>query len=465
MADERVLEGPNLKFVFSIASVKPGAPANYRVERMRTYLEKNGETKVDTDDARFLLMIQAPPPAPLVDPRLYPAASEKVKRERELRMACALQSVERETPLLSGETVESDEFSFLTGAFMGCPERTVGLRRRTNYGEMLYLFPGATIGSDGQLQLSEPPLPEGIVAPAIAMEIDFGSIATKIAGGIASGMLSAVGGAIAGAIIGKIFPPGVPSYFDQVYKEMERIIGAQLQQSIIDQINGAINNVKVHITTEYTPAKVGKDLNKLDDRQFLFNLLQKYETTYLTGPGGMLGTIMADQYAKLGLGIFVLGAGLHLTLFQEMANVDPSNKGADGKFRSPLESSYGRPQSGTIASTAAYYSDFAEKFWPQVLADRRNKIHQWDEVKCIPAGGNGSICHRYSAFKDDLTGDQTVVTSDADKHGNSPARDQLIRDYQAYVDKRVAELTKSLNNPPEITGNWRKLVATPIKVS
>jgi hypothetical protein len=476
-------DAADVGFVFCIASVEAAAPADYRQERMRRYLAQHGEPHVNVDDRRFLRMIAPAPTAPLADSASHPEISEAVRQQHAVRMACALRSVDRDTPLLTGETVERDEFTFLTGPFNGCPERTAVLRRTTSYAELLYLFSGATVDSAGRLLLAGPPssaVPAAGTFAAEAFAISPASVATTIAQGVASGMLSAVGGAIAGQILNAVFPPGVPSYFDQVYEEMKRIVGDQLQQATIDQVDGAINNIKLHLATEYQPARQGKDLSRVEDRKFLFDLLQKYETTYLSGPGGMLGTLMDEKYAKLGLGVFLLGAGLHLALYQEMANVDPSNTASSGSFLGPLESSYGRPNSGTIAATAAQYATFAEGVWPQLLADRAAKIHEAEGTLCAFGDTTGASCRYYAWFRDDLDpGSEylpgqvpsdanqvnTVVEAPTDKKGNNPGRDALMQEYRAYGAQKAQELTDSLSDPPSIVASWRQLVTTPIKVS
>lgn len=485
----------NVGFVFCIAAEKPSAPAGYRAERIQSYLTHHGETQVDTGSERFLRMIAPLPPAPLADAASHPDLSEAVRRQHEARIACALRSVDTETPPLTGETVEKDEFTYLTAPFNGCPERTAVLHRTTSYGELLYLFPGVTVDSAGRLLFQAPsspgrsrvvPLPfeaaflasaSGVAPPVTAA---LGSVATTIAEGIASEMLSAVGGAIVGSLMEEIFPPGVLSYFDQVYEQMKEIVGAGLQQTTIEQIDGAINSIRDHLDTEYRPARQGKDLNRLEHRQSLFSLLQKYEATYLSGPGGMLGTLMADKYAKPGFSAFLLGAGLHLVLYQEMANVDPSNRASSGEFRGPLESSYGRPGNGTIALSAARYAGFAEKIWPQILADRAGKIYRKEGIRCAAGDISGGSCRSYVWFRDNLEpGDayvpgtwpskdnrvNEIIQTREDKDGNSPQRDQLIKRYDAYVKRKLEELTRSLSDPAAIAASWRQLVTTPIRVS
>jgi hypothetical protein len=349
----------------------------------------------------------------------------------------------------------------------------------TNYAELLYIFSGVKVNPTGRLVFPKPAAPRSdstqrnLKAAAPADAVAF------IASGIASGMLSAIGGAIANSLIEKIFPPGVPSYFDQVYTEIRRIIGGELEQSIIDQINGAINNIKFHINAEYMPARNIKNLESTKDRDVLYTMLQKYEDAYVSGPGGMLGTLMEEKYAKLGFGVFLIGAGLHLALYQEIANIDPSNQDSTGKFKSPLASSYGLPQTGTVAITAIQYAKFAERIWPQIKEARAAKITFGERVLCAFGDRTGTSCVNYAFYRDALNlgslylpGQALIeanrvnkwVLAHGNKDGTNPARDLLMKDYESYKARKLSEFSNSFKNPLEIAAKWRQLAETPIKL-
>lgn len=463
MAQPFLDEATHVEFIFCIATEKPGAPANYCSERMRQYLAQHGETEVDPSSERFARMVAPVSAVPLADREVHPKFSTAADQLLRTQLAGALRMVNQKTPLFDGEVVEQDEFTFLTAPFNGCSERTAVLRRTTNFGELLYLFADVTVDSTGGLLFQAAPQRLPAKVEALAFAIDPKSVAANVAKEIATGMLSAVGGAIAGAILDSVFPPGVPSYFDKVYAQMEKIVGAQLQQATIDQVNGAINNIKTHLATEYQPAKQGKNLDDAEERQHLFALLQKYETTYLSGPGGMLGTLMSPKYEKVGFSVFLLGASLHLALYQEMANVDPRNKGPDGRFRSPLDSSYGRPQSGTIASTAKQYADFAKRVWNNIIDARKAKIWRRAGYVSVPGAAWGG---HYAWFRDDLRPGNLRLPGGGTVNGFQPGDAAgLDQEYNAYVAEQLKALSTSLDDPAGIMAAWEQLVATPILAS
>lgn len=484
MVKDQVLdENTKVGFVFWIASTTPNAPANYCAEKLRLHLAQQGSSQADPN--QFLQTGATVLSVPVAPKESHHKLSRPIKRQHNARISCALISIEKETPLLDGELIEQDLFSFLTASFLGCPERTAVLWRKTNYGELLYLFEGLTVALSGQLLYQKPALSRSglpsMRGNAVAMTVTAGGAVKFIAGGIASGMLSAVGGAIAGGILDNLFPPGVPDYFGEVYAQLKLIVSAEIEQGTIDGINGSINNLVLALKTEYTPAKSKMDLKKLEDRQHLYGLLQGYARTFLTGPGGMLGTLMSDKYAQQGFSVFLIGAGLHLSLYQEMANVDPTQL-SPGVFPTPLESSYGLPKTGTVASTAQVYSKFVVDTWPKIQLDRQAKIKPGEKSittyretppGCAPAWDT----HNYVYFSDDVNlgalrlpnnGDFVIEyeISDKNKDGSykGPEHVKVNQDYQTYCAQKAAELINTLNNPGVIAQNWQKLAETPIQV-
>ena len=250
MESSSALDDRDVPFWFCVLSVTAAAPVDYRTEKVRQYLAANGQADVDATSAAFLLMTTPPQTARLADPAAHPEVSEAARRQIDTRAACARRSIDRQTPLLSGETVEREELTFLADAFNGNRAGTAAIRRTTNYGTVLYVFEGVMVADSGRLAFDQPSEPEAPDAALVVAAISVSDVASFIGKNLASGMVSAVGGAIVGLILDKIFPPGVPSYFNEVYDQIKRIVGAELQQTTIDQVNGAINNIKLHVSTE-----------------------------------------------------------------------------------------------------------------------------------------------------------------------------------------------------------------------
>jgi hypothetical protein len=90
-----------------------------------------------------------------------------------------------------------------------------------------------------------------------------------------------------------------------------------------------------------------------------------------------------------GFQAFLIAAGEHLAVLQEMALVDPDNCDDSGAYRKPTQSSYGLPQTGSVALTAQEYADFADQQWSAIKAQRAtHNVFQFTDPLFYPAAYN-----------------------------------------------------------------------------
>lgn len=179
-------------------------------------------------------------------------------------------------------------------------------------------------------------------------------------------------GPVVDSIFGSIFggDKQPPSYFTEVYKRITSIVKQELAAEDIKHIDAAIHNVLQAIRDEYDPAKKSLDLKSKADRARLFGLLQKYDETFLSGPDGMLALLQKPEGKDAGLAVYIVGAGLRLTLYQEMAVVDPSTNAPSQWAKSP----YGLEKDGTIALFAKEASAYVNAAYPRVLKQRQEAV-------------------------------------------------------------------------------------------
>ena len=388
-------------------------------------------------------------------PKLHAQQREAIDRFVE----CALGKIEKNYPLLSGESVEQNFASFLTEPFQNFPAGTAVIKRTTNMADLYYVITNVEVDEKGDLsrRLPRPRMPR-------AGGPEGESLPAKLAMSVVTGMASAVGGAIANYIIGQIFPPDVPSYFDKVYQKMSELIGQGLQQDKIESVNGALNTIKDHLQDEYGVARRQANLEDDGDRAMLFNLLQKYDTGFISGPGGMIGTLQSEKYEQAGFAVFLLGASLQLAIFQEMANVAPQKK--DGKWLKPNETSYGKPQSGTVAVTAQRYASYADRIWPKLLDSRVKNVRavEYEANKHVVSGDVYWELHG----KIDDNGTpmwNRQMNKNNEKDGSNPTRTQLNNDLETYKQQVKTKLTLSYSDPKAIANKWRELINQPIRLA
>lgn len=444
--------------IASVGEVRNNAAPNYQQEKLLVALKAQNPDQEPPPEA----LADASSPGPRVSiaaegeqPALHAQQREAIDRF----VQCALGNIEKRYPLLPGESVEKDFGSYLTEPFLNFPAGTAVIKRTTNMADLYYVITNVEVDERGDLSRIEPPprMPR-------AGGPDGESLPAKLAMSVVTGMASAVGGAIANYIIGQIFPPGVPSYFDKVYERMAELIGQGLQQDKIDSVNGALNTIRDHLQDEYAIARQQADIQDERDRTTLYNLLQKYDSAFISGPGGMIGTLQTEKYAQPGFAVFLLAASLQLAIFQEMANVAPQKK--DGKWLKPNETSYGKPKTGTVAVTAQKYADYSDRTWPNIIQQRIKNIHavEYEANKQITGGDvywelHGKIDDNGAAMW------PRKMNKNNEKDGSNPTRAHLHRDVDTYKEQVKTKLTLSYSDPRAIANKWRELINQPIRLA
>lgn len=452
----------NPDVVACVRNVRDGAPADYQREKLRLAARPDGDGQ---PPAGFGAAAALAPPLSVAAADEIPQFRAQQKEVVDRMIECVTGQLNALYPPLDGESVEGDFATFLTRPYFNFPEGTAVIRRTTNMAEVFYLIANVRVRENGDLVRAVPDQSGGAPEPMTRgpKELNVKNLATKAAFSLTSSIASAIGGAFLNAVIEEFFPPGAPSYFDEVYEQMARITGRAFQEDKMLSINGAINNVKQHLTDEYGVDRATANLDDADDRERLFGYLQRYDSAFLSGPGGMIGALQTPTYEVVGFGVFLLAASLQLALFQEMANV-VRQKGHDGKWLKPSETSYGKPKTGTVAVTARRFAEYAEATWPKVL-DARVKNIRWET---------------YEAHKQIVAGDvywelwgrivdngeykwPRRIEKQAEKNGSYPTLDHLKRDEGAYKDEKHNELTQQYNDPKAIAALWRKLVDQPTR--
>ncbi|MGV3597453.1 MAG: hypothetical protein ACO1PI_06245 [Bacteroidota bacterium] len=402
-----------------------------------------------------------------------PEELPKVSATLQKSIDCLLETADDKYPLLPQEYVVDDFVSTLAETLEEIPKGTVVLQRTTNFATLYYIVLNVKI--EGKTALPQQVVIEEEVMLMAGGEfmVDNGkkSLPVKIAKGIGGAMVSKIGGFIAEAIWDALFPPGVPDYFDEVYKEITKIVDQKVDQSRIDSINGAIANLADKLANEYKPAKSVSNLKLEKDRRRLYDLLQKYDQTFLSGPGGMLGSLQQDQIAKAGFGVFLLGASLQLAIFQEMANIDPYNGDEKNGWKSPLQSSYGMPKTGSVSKMAKNYAEFASKTWVKILDDRKAQAKAEKFTKRLqPVKHNkyGTLLNVHYWVRVNDNGAATIVEKKIgqdEKDGKNPRYDAFCNNELVnYRNQKAAELSDKMENPAATIANWLALVEKPILV-
>ncbi|TXT41660.1 MAG: hypothetical protein FD135_64 [Comamonadaceae bacterium] len=462
--------------------LSPTPPQRYALALLNAHWQKTGLPEAAQFDASHVLVEALPLATPAEQPVLTGHNGQLIT----LRQQCALREINASYPLQADEQVTQDSFSYLTQNWEQIPAGTAVLCRQTNQATLLFVIANARFDpAAATLELMpaqalvplSPPRPPMLLAdnPAKSITADLakklaeqmakeafqGAIAQMAGGVIAGGLASA----IINGLFNLIFPDKGDSVFDLYLKGLEKIVRCELAQSVVDQISGTLTSLRNELENVYGPARLSHNLQDPKDRKFLFNQLRQYESTFFIGAGGMLGTLQQKNYRMVSFPVFLLGAGMHLSILQEMANLDPSNKATDFN---PLQSSYGLPKTGSVAKFAQLYADFAEATWPLIVAERKSHISYQTRVQPVY---RHSV--HYGYYVDDLINDerrgeiQYVQQNDKNLNyhytaGHGP--DDVMKAMASYTEARLKELEAGMPERLSVIAAWRKLVDNPLNL-
>ena len=422
-------------------------------------------------------------------PTQLPPAFKKVKK-------CFLKQLEKQCPMLYGEFVVEDIFTYLMeewGELRFEPGQIL-LLRKTNKAEMIFFI------HTTRVEFSDPPLNQAPVLKHTSnrewkgqrnmlwmntngLIDDSKSTAAQIAAKLLEYMVKKTVGDVAGMVLGPIgafcvdflfglfFPPkNPPNIADVVYKIVTKVVKEELQQNDIDTINATLSNIANGLQTVYYPRRKNADLTQLEDRQSLTDILNKYDAAFISGPSGMLGLLQNEKFQLAGLAPYILGITLRIAIYQEMATVDPVKK--DGRFVSPLESSYGEPKIGTVALKALEAADYVSKVWPKVKQDRWNAVKIKQSKFCNtsvnPRTGVATTSCQYMGEVYDSVTDQHYggqYLNDCDKDGNCSYPNSLKILCAQKQQEAVDDLTRKMDDPDSIIAKWRQLIDKPLNIA
>ncbi|MBC8757398.1 hypothetical protein H2O64_22200 [Kordia sp. YSTF-M3] len=298
-----------------------------------------------------------------------------------------------------------------------------------------------------------------------ALKDDASDIGMVVGGVITGGIASAV----VNVLLDIFFPPSGKSMVDAIGKEVAKIVDDALSKKFIEDMNSATSSVQTSLKTEYAEARKTDNASLLLDRQNMYNLLNKYDTSFISGDLSLMGelTSQSSKYQESGFPVFLWAASIRLLIYQEMANVDPTNS---SKGFNPLKSSYGIPKTGTVAQNASDYATIVESVWPKILKKRKSFIKKVETNDMSV----GTTMYYVDEFISKTKKHGRLVLESRFAHrdkgggflgymkGHGPENAKKIR--VAYEDKVCADLTKSMNDPLKIASDWRKLIDNPLNM-
>lgn len=384
------------------------------------------------------------------------ASQETVEKEKSLLDATLKKDLETKTKGFSkvtekglkvaikeNERVEEERFSYLEMPFKTFPRYTPLFFRRTNMAEYCLIGTGYHVRCSKVRKQNPDQHANEVVYYETPLHSPMGSddsTIKKIAGGLASGLLNGVLGKVGALIFEAIFPPGTPSYFTEVYKEIQKIVHQEITENTIAELNGRINGTKNWVCITYYNAKVN-DQSKKE----LTDLLQPKEADTAIEINAVL---MEERFAKPGLCVFMIGAGMHLALLQELAYVDPY---AD----SPSTSHYVE----SVKKYAQLYANHAIATFNSIISTRLGMIRTKDSYDYI----DGTRYYFYS-FTDNFSGYRESYTKYCDTKGchRTDSEEKRNAGYNKHKNNVKNDLVEKMADPVGTANQWLQLKTKPL---
>jgi len=253
---------------------------------------------------------------PLADSEQVLATLSDGERSRlRVKMNTMQGHISRQYPLVAGEVVIEDTFTFLTEDYAYSTKATPLLIRKTNKATMVHVFHNLEFSGTDIVFRPEPPRDDEAPNPT-PMKLAAGPSSIIIS--FFSGMAGAIGKKAGAAIFDEVFPNAGPD-LDKVLAELQEnirnIFREELDAQTIDNLNYQLQGLIAYMQETYLPRKAAGA-----DRPTLEAMLgQQNEKLYTE----TMALLTGERYRAKGIAYLVVGANAHLSILQEMANVDP----------------------------------------------------------------------------------------------------------------------------------------------
>lgn len=262
----------------------------------------------------------------------------------------------------------------------------------------------------------------------------------------------ALGGAIAGKagtfILEAVFPPTPPSYFDEVYKQVARVVGVELKRHDIDLISTRLNALLDWQRRVYNPKKP-RAITDPREREKLFDQIE----AEIRKLDDAVATLRHPKWSKSGFTVFSLAGSVYLALCQEAALMDYHDT-------DPSKSSYYK----TIQLTAADFANSLESTLAEILRLRRDGVRLNHGNQNIRLGGKNYMFRTYN-FYDPANGKAGRVHKSTKKDSKTIVGDPYgaaTKDMAEYRAKLPAIMEQELGGPTQVIAQWRGLVRQPL---
>ena len=255
--------------------------------------------------------------------------------------------------------------------------------------------------------------------------------------------LAGAGGSQIGCrAMSKILGNTSQSDFIEMCDRIEDIVEQKLDGHTIEQTNAIIEGLAAWIERTYLPLKDEPTTSKKD----LHDNLQVYVNKLGIE---LVPLLQVKKYAQAALGGFIIGASLHLSLLQELAQVDP-NKAAEN-------STY----VDTLKKYAIKYTKHARTTFEAL---RSARIKHVKSIKATTIRLNLGYVAVFE-WEDKFTMEKWMFRQDSNSDNFKDETfdsDLVTRDRRTYIEMLEHELNGACNYPREAIIVWESLLEDPL---
>lgn len=349
----------------------------------------------------------------------------------EASMRCAIQELVSYSPLLDGEEILEDFFSYLLEPYGGCPAYTAVLERTTNKAKILYIFEDVQIDGGHVVKLTSQQQPTIAYQPKVALGafVITEELVKQMLKKAAVAGLSKVGAIVLNLVMEAIF--GKADDTAKLIEEVKKVTREEIEANELAKLDGIVSGTLMFLANEYKLLKEKADLSKVADRERLTNLLTPYNHQFYTE---VIGLLQTAKYSRKGLYTYLIASSVHLIITQELALVDPNSF-------NPNDSSY----LITLNNNAKLYRTHVETEYNNAITERGNKIEQ-KEYLWVDCMGNSCVRERQLYWYDSETNEESRRFTDK-KGDDRPASERVQEDMNNHKNYVLGELRKSIGNP------------------
>lgn len=281
-------------------------------------------------------------------------------------------------------------------------------------------------------------------------------IALDLAKALASNILERVG--VPGVLL-NLLGLGSNNYFDATnYDKIQAIVKEELDANTIESVSGGTLVIVQWMKINYKGQK--KRTKTKDEYRELVDLLRD-EANDLNK---LRGELIPEGRKKAGLGVYLILAGVHLGMLQELALIDPD-------AGTPLGSAYAEQ----VQKYANIHVKHANDTFELIVREELGKISRPKVVKrtirnSAPVGEVGGPTFDSSFYVEKYFWENPKTKKDEStreyyiSNGGIPQakRNSIDAKYNAHKDGVIKKLRSTFGFPRKVASEWEKLAGQPV---